>query len=275
VLGLDISIREHRQLFFIDKMSEKLESGVPRISAGVSIIYGLPGAGKSYFLACLADEFLRKGYSVCSNYPIKGTRQITKENINTDLCLSNCVILLDEAHTLFNSRGFKNFNQTCHEFFSLHRHLGNKIYLVTQHPARLDVIIREIAEDFILLDSFKLFGCPLWVAARYYFEDPCRSLSLDMDKHMKPYYTERRLYRVPIMMMYDSFYVDTSNHTIISADSLPLWSDSAFSGVTVPVTLFRKVFNKLRSISICLMTLIKNKGAQGLHILRKMGKSKK
>lgn len=124
-----------------------------RITAGVSIIYGLPGAGKSYFLSCLADEYIKKGYDVCSNYPIKGTRIISKSDINTDLCLSNCVILLDEAHTLFNSRGFKNFNQTMHEFFSLHRHLGNKIFLVTQHPARLDVVIREISEDFILLQS--------------------------------------------------------------------------------------------------------------------------
>lgn len=239
-------------------MTNKRE--LPRLSAGVSIIYGLPGAGKSFYLACLADEFTRQGYEVCCNYPIRHTHKITKADINTDLCLSNCVILLDEAHTLFNSRGFKDFNKTVHEFFSLHRHLGNKIFLVTQHPARLDVVIREISEDFILLGSFKVFGVPLWIKASYFYEDPCRSSSIDMDRLLQPYKKERRLYRRRIMTMYDSFYVDASNHTVISADMLPMWAGVAFAGVVDPETIDRKVLNFLRHTYESLLTLIKNKG---------------
>lgn len=240
-----------------------------RLSAGVSIIYGLPGAGKSYFLACLADEYIKSGFDVCCNYPIKGTHIIKKSDINTDLCLSNSVILLDEAHTLFNSRSFKDFNRMCHEFFSLHRHLGNRIYLVTQHPARLDVVIREIASDFILLHSWKFCGVPLWLTSQYYLDDPCRSNSIDMDKHLVCFSTERRLYRSRIMMMYDTYYVDSDNHTIIDASSLPFWSDSCFSGVVVPETLFQKIYNSLMHIFSCLFSLIKNKGRRGLSILRK------
>ena len=241
----------------------------PRLSAGVSIIYGLPGAGKSYLLACLADEFIKQGFEVCCNYPVKGTHKITKKDINTDLCLSNCVILLDEAHTLFNSRGFKDFTKTVHEFFSLHRHLGNRIYLVTQHPARLDIVIREISEDFIMLSSVKFLGVPLWVTARYYYEDPCRSTSVDMDRLLVPYRTERRLYRRRIMMLYDSFYVDVSSHTIINADVLPMWAGVAFSGVVDPLTIDQKVLIFVRRIYDCLLTLIKDKGGRGLCILRK------
>ena len=73
-----------------------------RLEAGVYILYGLPGAGKSYYLACLADDYRRAGYPVACNYPIKRTHKLAPENINTDLLLSNSVLLIDEAHSIFN-----------------------------------------------------------------------------------------------------------------------------------------------------------------------------
>lgn len=244
-----------------------------RLSPGVTILYGLPGAGKSYLLAALADEYINAGYPVCCNYPIRNTHELKKEDVTTDLCISRSVLLIDEAHTLFNSRNFKNFTRQCHEFFSLHRHLGNCIYLVTQHPARLDVVIREIASDFCYCSTFSLFGVPLWVVARYYYEDPCRSLSIDMDKELKPYKTVRKLYRKRIMMSYDTYYMDASSHTIVSADSLPLWRESAFDGVTVPESLDQKLNKLLMKIINCVVYFI-NRSMHFLNknILRKLKK---
>lgn len=228
-----------------------------RLSPGVTILYGLPGAGKSYLLACIADEYIKSGFPVCCNYPVKGTHRIQNKDINTDLCISRSVLLLDEAHSLFNSRGFKNFTKSMHEFFSLHRHLGNCIYLVTQHPARLDVVIREVASDFCYCSTFSLFGFNLWVTARYYFEDPCRSLSIDMDKELQPYKTVRRLYRRRIMMSYDTFYIDPKNHTVATADHLPMWAGISFTGVTVPPSVrdsvnqfLHKIYCKVISIKL-------------------------
>ena len=248
---------------------------VNRLSPGVVILYGLPGAGKSYALACLAADYIASGYPVCCNYPIKNTHKIEKKDINTDLCISNSVLLIDEAHTLFNSRSFKNFTKSCHEFFSLHRHLGNCIYLVTQHPARLDVVIREIASDFCYCSTFSLFGVPLWVTLRYYYDDPCRSTCLEMDKQLKAYKIERKLYRRSVMMSYDTYYMDKTNHTIVDASSLPVWDSSAFDGVTIPEGFIQKLYKLLVTIQKYAKNLIVilNKNPT-LCILRKKFKRK-
>lgn len=214
-----------------------------RLEAGVYILYGLPGAGKSYYLACLADDYRRAGYPVACNYPIKRTHKLAPENINTDLLLSNSVLLIDEAHSIFNSRGFKNFSRQMHEFFSMHRHLGNRLVLATQHPARLDVVIREIADSFIYLSTFKIGSRPILLTARWYYEDPCRSSNVDMDRLLVPYRTERRLYSRRIMSTYDTFYVDSDAESIITAERLPLWTSRAFERVSVPPALISQLIN--------------------------------
>ena len=224
-------------------MPSKDKQTLARLDAGVYILYGLPGAGKSYYLACLADDYRRAGYPVACNYPIKRTHKLAPENINTDLLLSNSVLLIDEAHSIFNSRGFKNFSRQMHEFFSMHRHLGNRLVLATQHPARLDVVIREIADSFIYLSTFKIGSRPILLTARWYYEDPCRSSNVDMDRLLVPYRTERRLYSRRIMSTYDTFYVDSDAESIITAERLPLWTSRVFERVNVPPPLISQLIN--------------------------------
>lgn len=246
------------------------KDGTPaRLEAGVYILYGLPGAGKSYFLACLADDYRRAGYPVACNYPIKFTHELKPENINTDLLLSGSVLLIDEAHSIFNSRGFKNFTKTMHEFFSMHRHLGNRLVLATQHPARLDLVIREIADSFIYLSTFKIGSRPILLTARYYYEDPCRSSNIDMDRLLVPYRTERRLYRRHIMASYDTFYVDSDAESIITAERLPLWTGRAFERVTVPEPLAAIVINTISDKLKSCLSIVKRNSTRLIAVLRK------
>lgn len=62
--------------------------------------------------------------------------------------LENCVyLILDEAQLLFNARAWQsNSKLGWTEFFSLHRHVGLKVILITQMLTNLDKQVRGLVE---------------------------------------------------------------------------------------------------------------------------------
>ena len=62
--------------------------------------------------------------------------------------ITDSSIFIDEAYRDYSSRNFKSFDVDTHTFFATNGHDNNDFYLLTQHPNRLDLIIREMANIF-------------------------------------------------------------------------------------------------------------------------------
>ena len=148
---------------------------------------GTPGSGKS--LNSIRDivNKLKSGGNVIANFPIKTNliksyknkplgKFIFKENKDltvkflTEFALKNHVkgkegqtlIVIDEAQAMFNPRDFRDINRKDYNhFFSLHRHLGYNVILVTQNDRLLDKQIRCLLEYEIKhrkINNFKAIG---------------------------------------------------------------------------------------------------------------------
>ena len=148
---------------------------------------GTPGSGKSLNSVRDIVNKLKNGGNVIANFPIKIDlikvkkgkqlgKFIYKENKDltvkflTEFALKNHIkgkeaqtlIVIDEAQALFNPRDFRDKSRKeYNHFFSLHRHLGYNVILITQNDRLLDKQIRCLLEYEIKhrkINNFKLIG---------------------------------------------------------------------------------------------------------------------
>lgn len=175
------------------------------LSVGAHVVYGRPGTGKTYFLAERALRSVRRGRPAVTDFRLPGCLQFDDRLLHGEM-IYDSDIYLDEAYKYFNSRNFRSFSSSMHDFFSLHRHNGNTIYLGTQHPARLDVVIRELVDDFVLLSATSLpfVDHPVWFTRRFYFDDPCRVPTVAAEGLVKPFAVERSLFSWSVARAYDT-----------------------------------------------------------------------
>lgn len=145
-------------------------------------IIGMRGAGKSTVYSLVAEEAKKAGKKVYCQYPYKdcyqipvipkdlgyweskkiqqvnGTwkefkvwhphivMQVDKEWLyKTDF--SNCVILLDEARTIYPARAFKDWSIADDEFFNFLRKAKVNVYLSSQEYAALDVNVHRAVDE--------------------------------------------------------------------------------------------------------------------------------
>jgi len=138
----------------------------------IYIIWAPPKEGKTYYATQLALKEMRSGKRrVLSNYPIickvplslfSRVRNLFRKDKIKEKIISSYVwkpeyvysgihdsmIIIDESYRDYSSRKFKDFNVDIHTFFATNGHDMNDIYLITQHPNRIDVIIREMTNIF-------------------------------------------------------------------------------------------------------------------------------
>lgn len=146
---------------------------------------GTPGSGKSLHVIKDIVNKLKSGGNVISNFPIDVDRiKVKKGKLgefiykpNQDLTVdflmdyaknkhikgkeAQTLIIVDEAQGKFNSRDFrdkdrKEFNY----FFTIHRHLGYNVILITQADRLLDRQIRCLVEYEVKhrkINNFKFF----------------------------------------------------------------------------------------------------------------------
>lgn len=160
----------------------------------IRIWFGVPGSGKTS-MASYITKFLRKqNYTVLSNVPIKDTFKVEDSDLGKyDMSFGGdgCSVILDEAmcNGLYN-RMFKDFAKSDKpKYFSLHRHMNNRIDVFSQGydidlnvkdrcgsrgmfhlqktPIRGFVMYRRIQKIFFIkkddkqfLDGFKYIGLP-------------------------------------------------------------------------------------------------------------------
>jgi len=82
------------------------------------------------------------------------------------------IIIIDEGQIFFNSRNWENLPLEIQYKLQLHRHDGLDIYLTTQNINRIDVIVRELVQEFYKMEKiFSLFGYTLFRKTEYDTDD--------------------------------------------------------------------------------------------------------
>ena len=126
-----------------------------------TIIAGDRGTGKSSVFALIAEEYIKLGYKVYCQYPYKGVYQIpmTKKLINgvekADVDkkwlytanLSNSVVLIDEARTVWAARSYSSWTQADDEFFNFLRKNDTRLFVATQAYDALDLNVKRASDE--------------------------------------------------------------------------------------------------------------------------------
>lgn len=107
---------------------------------------GMPGSGKTFALVQRADKAMRAGRMVFANFPLKGTYQISLDDICNYQFPEDCVVLIDEAGRWFNSREWKDLPHEVFDLFTMHRHVQMDLFIAVQSFARIDKSLREVVE---------------------------------------------------------------------------------------------------------------------------------
>lgn len=148
----------------------------------VSGYFGLPGCGKTTFLAKMAQIELKKikqGKSkyttVYTNFYCSGCKKIDFYQLGSYL-IEDSLILIDEITLYADSRDFKTFSHAVKEFFLLHRHYNDDIVYFTQHYNNVDKKIRDITFDLWFVRSGRIL--PISKATRIF-----RTLDIDENTH--------------------------------------------------------------------------------------------
>ncbi len=146
----------------------------------ISGFFGLPGVGKTSFLAKIAyleNRRIKRGKSkykqVYSNFWCDGCFRLSFRDLGK-YDISDSLILIDEITLEADSRDFKSFTQQLKQFFVLHRHYNCDIVYFTQQYDGLDKKIRDLTFD---LWHVRKLGC-FTMARRIY-----RCLDINKDSH--------------------------------------------------------------------------------------------
>lgn len=106
------------------------------------------------YLRCKAGKkALTAGRAVYSNFPIRGTFQITKDDIGKYL-MEDCLIIIDEAGVDFDNRKMKMTDEQVY-FFKNHGHYQADIAFFSQ-STDVDIKIRKLAVCHYEIKRFPL-----------------------------------------------------------------------------------------------------------------------
>lgn len=107
---------------------------------------GMPGSGKTMALVDRAHKAMLAGRTVFANFPLKGTYQISFDDICENQFPEDCLVLIDEAGRWFNSRSWKDLPPEVFDLFTMHRHVKMDLFIAVQSFARIDKSLREVVE---------------------------------------------------------------------------------------------------------------------------------
>ena len=242
---------------FKDKIfNNKLKSLFRDCACG--LVIGDRGSGKSCFFSLIAYESIKDGMQVYSNYPIENvnaipsivtTRKDGSKRIRLDkdwlytTDLTNAVLLIDEARTVWNARAYNDWNWQDEEFFNFIRHYNTFVWLATQCYDGVDLNCRRAVEYTFFFQRITAF--PL-ITRNLSSVEICRSIQCkteDRNYHIvsrgfsknalltnwnigevpidKGYFYRRSYYK-----LYNTYYTDNSK---IVRDPI-LWNDIVNEG---------------------------------------------
>ena len=157
---------------------------------------GMPGSGKSYALVYRAYKAMQQGRKVFANFPLKGTYQITLDDLCNYQFPEGCVVIIDEAGRWFNSRNWGDLPPEIFDLFTMHRHTQMDLYIAVQSFARIDKSLREVVELVYWARNNPFLP---WHKYEGYYELE-KLGSMKRDYHVQHFIMKRKLYR----NMYDT-----------------------------------------------------------------------
>lgn len=136
--------------YFIACIIEKI---VKKRNNDFDIYIGIPGTGKTTFVAWLVKRALKHHRNVFCNVPIKGANKIERADIGRFL-LNHGILAFDEAGSDYNNRKStdKKRGMTDEEikFYKYHRHFDMDCYFFSQ-GLDIDITLRRLAQNMYLL----------------------------------------------------------------------------------------------------------------------------
>ena len=187
----------------------------------VSGVFGLPGAGKSSFLAWCAYRAQRgkslkigfrpaggvslqdtrsKDYDrVYSNFPLLGCYPVQWDLLGT-VDYNHCLILIDEIMMLCDSRAWKQYPENIKYFFSHHRHYHTDVIWCSQAYKDTDLRIRNLCTQFLYMRSAGAFTR---IVPVHHFQD-IRNGVIDDWYEPAAFFGSKYLLRSPLYHMFDS-----------------------------------------------------------------------
>lgn len=123
-------------------------------------VYGLPGAGKTTFLAYCIDRWqhgksvlgLPPSDTIFTNFTFTGCYQLDFDSLGR-YNFKNCCMVVDEIMLLADSRNFKTFGQNLKDFFALHRRSHISLIWCSQSWDDTDKKIRNLTDYFYKLET--------------------------------------------------------------------------------------------------------------------------
>lgn len=120
-------------------------------------VFGLPRTGKTTYLCKLAQQSLKKGRKVYTNFYCKGCYTLNFDDLGV-YDYSDCDILIDEISLICDSRSWKDYKDNTKYFMALHGHYGVNLVYCSQSYMDCDKKIRNITDYLYYIDTW-LFGC--------------------------------------------------------------------------------------------------------------------
>ena len=122
-------------------------------------VYGLPGAGKTTFLAsCAMHSLSGKKYmgihphvNVYSTFACPGCYVLEPDMIGKNN-ITDALLLIDEISQFFDARDWKTFPVEVRTWFQLHRHFNCDVIFCSQSYSDADKRLRNLAEKYYLLE---------------------------------------------------------------------------------------------------------------------------
>lgn len=117
---------------------------------GVTAAVGLPGSGKSYYLAEMALKGIKRGLPVYSNagFDVAGTKPISSFEQFAEL-RGPAVVVWDELPLYFNARKWADFPDGMLYKLTQIRKDGIQLYYSTIHEMLVDTVLRRLTFAWI------------------------------------------------------------------------------------------------------------------------------
>lgn len=113
----------------------------------ITMIFGLPGSGKTTVASSIVSFCAKKGYVCFSNFSCKGSFKLP-DDVSSDDFPEGSWLIIDEAGLKWGNRDFKSFSRETIEFFKLYRHHRYTIILLSQSVNDCDLKIRRLVSQF-------------------------------------------------------------------------------------------------------------------------------
>lgn len=129
-------------------------------------VFGLPGAGKTTVLTCIAQRSIAgKGFldipphkTVFTNFECSGCFKLDFDMLGV-YDFHDCLILIDEIMLLADSRDYKSFSDDKKYLFSNHRKHHIDIVYCSQGWDDMDRKIRILTTEYFLIKNVWKFTC--------------------------------------------------------------------------------------------------------------------